>query len=61
MADSTAIPDPAAEARHRRCGECNRCLSGTGREPVREDCYAAWLDRATADLERTLLGGAGPL
>ncbi|GAA2112373.1 hypothetical protein GCM10009759_55040 [Kitasatospora saccharophila] len=32
------------------CGECSRCVSGTGRnrDPEAADCYAEWLDASVA-------------
>ncbi|MEV4559156.1 hypothetical protein AB0K51_19515 [Kitasatospora sp. NPDC049285] len=42
-------PLPGEEPRHRPCGTCGRCVSGTGRDrnPNTTDCYDDYLTAAT--------------
>lgn len=38
-------PPAVAVPRYRRCGQCSRCLTGTGRQPSSDvDCYAKYLE-----------------
>ena len=48
MASSRRIEWPEEDETYRRCGQCDRCVSGTGRDrdPSASDCYDDMLEAA---------------